>query len=75
MVLLQENCPGGIHMSYILSTTDSPLLMFSASKVKEQLNFQVSDCENLNCMIGLHRTSACSEERSIARTFDGSLPI
>lgn len=40
----QESCPGGIHMVYIMAKKDSLLTMFSASKIKEQVNFEV--CTN-----------------------------
>jgi len=42
MVCFQESTPGGIHMVYILTKKDSPLVLFSGSRVKEQLNFEVS---------------------------------
>ncbi|KAJ7381520.1 Pleckstrin y domain containing, G (with RhoGef domain) member [Desmophyllum pertusum] len=40
MVCFQESTPGGVHMVYILAKKDSPLVLFSGSKVKEQLNFE-----------------------------------
>lgn len=40
MVCFQESTPGGVHMVYILTKKDSPLVIFSGSKVKEQLNFE-----------------------------------
>lgn len=40
MVCFQESTPGGIHMVYILTKKDSPLVLFSGSRVKEQLNFE-----------------------------------
>lgn len=40
MVCFQESNPGGVHMVYILTKKDSPLVLFSGSKVKEQLNFE-----------------------------------
>lgn len=40
MVCFQESTPGAVHMVYILTKKDSPLVLFSGSKVKEQLNFE-----------------------------------
>ncbi|EDO28525.1 predicted protein [Nematostella vectensis] len=36
-----ESCPGALHIVYIVARKDSPLLMFSTTKIKEQLNFEV----------------------------------
>jgi len=40
MVCFQESTPGAVRMVYILTKKDSPLVLFSGSKVKEQLNFE-----------------------------------
>lgn len=40
MVGFQESTPGGVHMVYMLTKKDSPLVLFSGSRVKEQLNFE-----------------------------------
>ena len=41
-VVFQESCPGAIHIVYVVAKKDSPILMFNTTKIKEQLNFEVS---------------------------------
>ncbi|XP_048577215.1 puratrophin-1-like isoform X3 [Nematostella vectensis] len=40
LICFQESCPGALHIVYIVARKDSPLLMFSTTKIKEQLNFE-----------------------------------
>ena len=41
LLISQDSCPGGVHMVYIVTKKNSPLIMFNSSKVKEQVNFEV----------------------------------
>lgn len=62
VTVLQTQIPGSVHMAFVLTRKDSLMLLFAASKVKQNLNFQfqfLSSLEKLSREVDVEQLPEC----------------